>query len=303
MKRFFVSRFSNRIVAATLVVAILLGLCFDFFGPPLSVMSISEKPYIVLDGERVESVKLENDAKLRFEAVSQTQSASYQWQIRDPEDPERWINIADGLSRYLWVTYALVGSMVDALETVRLRCCMKIDGELVYTDPVSVTVSWNVFSDAPAPVYNSRNDTVRTFKNARAADVLKTYTIVINYIFDNNTMAFEPYGASVAAGSNFKASITCPVVVGYDPFRKVGEDYVDASVVEFDLTNIQENITINVVYEPAMVTYSIHHHLQHILDDDYSVNYDLITIGKALTGSVVGDGLALTEEQLPGFKP
>ncbi len=303
MKTFIASRFSNRIVAMILVVTILLGLCFEFFGSTLSVVSSSETPYVVMDGERVESVKLENDAKLRFEAVSQTSPTACQWQIRDPEDSGRWINIADSLSRYLWVTHALVGSMVDAFETARLRCRMEIDGKILYTDPVSVTVSWNVISESTGPAETTRSGLLQTFQSAYTTDTPTTYSIVINYIFDNNTMAFEPYGASVAAGSNFKASITSPVVVGYDPFRKVGEDYVDASTVEFDLTNIRENVTINVIYEPALVTYSVHHHLQHILDDEYSVHYDLITTGKALTGSTVGDGLALTEAQLPGFKP
>ena len=130
----------------------------------------------------------------------------------------------------------------------------------------------------------------------------QTCSIVINYLFDNNAITFEPYGASIAKGSDFKADITSPTVVGYAPFRRVDENYIDASVVSLDLTNVQTDITINVIYEPALVDFSVHHHLQNLLDDDYSVEYDLITTGQALTGSTVGDGLALTEQQLPGFK-
>ena len=111
------------------------------------------------------------------------------------------------------------------------------------------------------------------------------------------------YGASIAKGSDFTATVQSPTVVGYTPYRRLGDDYIEAKTVELNYKNIQEDVIINVVYEPALVDFSIHHHLQNLMDDEYSVNYDLITKSKALTGSVVGDGLALTEEQLPGFKP
>ncbi len=303
MKASVFSRVPNRIIAVILALSIFFGL---WIGGPGSVLSATktEEAYVAMGGERVDSVILENDAKLRFEAVSETIASSYQWQIRDFEDKDRWINIADGLSRYLWVTHALVSSMTDAADTVSLRCRMLVGGEEVDTDPVAVTVSWKVPEESGMPSYHSQSSTPKMlFKSLRATEELPTYSIVINYLFDDNSMAFEPYGASVAAGSDFKATIKSPIVVGYDPFRRVGEDYVSANEVVFDLTDIRENVTVNVIYEPALVNYTVHHHLQNILDDEYSVNYDKITTGKALTGSLVGDNLALTEAELPGFKP
>jgi hypothetical protein len=191
--------------------------------------------------------------------------------------------------------------MLAADGTARLRCCLGTPSGQVYTDPVQVTRSLTVNE----PVSEARLPRLPVGDPLRAAvgeEEPSTCLIVINYLFDNNAIAFEPYGASVATGSDFKATIPSPEVVGYAPFRRVGDSYVDASVVEFDLTDIRSNIIINVIYEPALVEFSVHHHLQNILDDEYSVHYDLITTGKALTGSIVGDGLALTEEQLPGFK-
>ena len=303
MKRIFFKKHGCKIVAMILTVAILSGLGFDFSGVVLSAQSDAERPYVVLDGDKVQTVTLEENAKLRLEAVSSQDADSYQWQIQDSVDLERWINISDGFSRYLWLTHALVGSMLRTDGTVQIRCRMQIGGQEQTTDPITVKLSWNVSEDGG--VSEESNPPRVLMKSAGRASEGEhtTHTIVINYLYDNNSMAFEPYGASVAAGSDFVATITSPTVVGYSPFRRVGNDYVDASVVEFNLTDIRENITINVIYEPALVDYSVHHHLQNLLDDEYSVNYDLITTGKALTGSTVGDGLALGEGELPGFKP
>lgn len=298
MKIVTVDRKILKVIALFLAILVISGSVINRAVPALSAEA-EEKPYIVLDEERVSDVTLYEDAKLRLEAVSKSNASAYQWQIKEPSGGDRWINISDGYSRYLWVTYALVGSMLYPDDTAQLRCRMSIDSKEVFTEPVKVTVSYNVPDDfniqpeEKAPMLYS----MRSPQTENA-----TYSIVINYLFDNNAIAFEPYGAVVAAGSNFNAKITSPTVVGYSPFRRVGNDYVDASVVEFDLTDIKQNITINVIYEPALVDYSVHHHLQHIQDDEYSVHYDLITKGKALTGSVVGDGLALSESELPGFK-
>lgn len=303
MQSFLKSRKFTRLTAMFLAV-VLLCLSFDNLTmPSLSVFAENEtKPYVVLDGEKVSEVTLEDDAKLRFEAISEEENASFLWQIADPADEGRFVNIADGYSKYLWVTHALVGSMLATDNTARLRCRVQVgEKEAVYTDPVTVTLSLSVTEDY---YYSAPTVTTRQARRFNAENTEHTtHTIVINYLFDNNAMAFEPYGASIAAGSDFKASIKSPEVVGYAPFRRVGNDYVDATTVDFDLKNVTENITINVIYEPALVKYSVHHHLQNILDDEYSVHYDLITTGMALTGSTVGDGLALNEEQLPGFKP
>lgn len=297
--------FSNKMLTkltALFLAAVLLFLCFDNLTIP-SLSAFAEdanKPYVLLDGEKVSEVTLEDNAKLRFEAVSEEEGASFLWQIADPTEEGRFVNISDTYSKYLWVTHALIGSMLAADNTTELRCRVQVGEDVTFTDPVKVTLSLSVTDDYyyANPTVTSRQ--ISTQKAAKSEYI--THTIVINYLFDNNAMAFEPYGASVADGSEFKATITSPEVVGYAPFRRVDNNYIDATEVVFDIDHVTSNITINVIYEPALVEYSVHHHLQNILDDEYSVHYDLITKGQALTGSVVGDGLALNEEQLPGFK-
>lgn len=272
--------------------------------PAVSVETANApKDYITHDGEAVSQVTLPQDGKLRLRIQAAAGSnASYSWQIRDPE-AGAWINISGASNETLWVTYALVGSMLEADGTAQLRCRLREGDTYRETDPVKVTVSF-------APQEQSSGTTigngtkVRMRSAARTGEdgELTTHSIIINYVFDNNALAFEPYGATVAHGSDFTHTIKSPEVVGYKPIRRVGDAYIDASQVALDLKNITQDVVINVVYEPALVKFSVHHHLQNLLDDDYSLSYDYITTGQAITGTMVPDGLAKTEQELPGFR-
>ena len=286
-------------------------------------VSSAETAYITHNGQQVSSVTLPQDGKLRLQVTSSAAVDGYSWQIRDPQGEDAWVAISGTQSSTLWVTYALVGSMLEQDGTAQVRCRLTAGETTLYTDPVTVTLSFSTQTNQPAgsvstaPTTTKKPTTLKlsAAKKAAAANNAAlalmalddeeeyiTHSIVINYLFDNNALAFEPYGATVAHGSDFKDTIKSPVVVGYAPFRRVGENYVDATEVTLDYTNIQEDIVINVVYEPALVDFSVHHHLQNLLDDDYSIHADRITTSQAVTGTLVGDGLALTEEQLPGFR-
>lgn len=276
----------------------------------LAVWSVSvssaEVAYVLYEGEQTTAVILPHDGKLPLQAACDADVSGYVWQIQDPLNEESWVDISGSQSPTLWLTYALVGSMLKDDRTAQVRCQLTVSDTTVYTDIVTVTLSHAVQKTYPIKSIKSyKKDTVPSAttpsKTAEDEEYI-THSIVINYLFDNNALAFEPYGATVARGSDFKDTIDSPTVVGYQPFRRVGEDYIDATKVTLDYTNIREDIVINVVYEPALVNFSVHHHLQNLLDDDYSIHYDKITIGQAITGTTVGDGLALTEEQLPGFR-
>ena len=222
------------------------------------------------------------------------------WQILAP-GTNTWVDIYGCYSSELAVGYALVGSMLDADGNAYIRSSVVADGVTYVSESVAISIEYSTGSDV---VIESAAPMMMKSAKAAASDEpdLGTYTIVINYIFDNGGIAFEPYGASVAKGSDFSKVIKSPTVVGYEPFRRIDGEYVKADTVELDLKNINENITINVIYEPAIVDFQVHHHLQDIYDDAYSPEPDFITYGKGLTGSVIGDGLAMTELELPGFK-
>ena len=260
--------------------------------------------YITKDGQGISALLLEEHEKVAVEVFAGNKAKGYCWQILDDEDENRWIDIAETNSPELSVTYALVASMLRLDGTTAIRCELTAkNDELFHTKPVDIKISYHVNADSSQPYDASQNMAVRPmmFATKRAVEHT-TCSIVINYLFDNNALAFEPYGASVATGSDFEASITSPTVMGYAPYRRVGENYVEASVVELNIKNIQENVTINVIYEPTLVDFKIHHHLQNLENDEYSLHADFITTSQAITGSVVGEGLAYSAEQLPGFK-
>lgn len=268
-----------------------------------SALSNAPATVVVLhDNAEKNSITLkENDKETLNALVNLDESYSKNWQILTP-DTNKWVNIAGKTQDSLSVTYSLIGSMLDSRDRAYLRLAVQSESGFFVSEPVEILLSR--FVDEPTMYENTQAvyGLKRSATPLAEDEELQTFTIVINYIFDNGGIAFEPYGASVAKGSNFNRSVESPTVVGYDPFIRSGEDYIDASVVELNYENIQENKTVNVIYRPAIVDYQVHHHLQNLVGDDYSLTYDYITYGKGLTGAIVPEGLAKTEEELPGFK-
>ena len=295
----------RRPFAATLTIA--LG-CVVLFTAVLQLavfgtMQALKEAVITRDGEPISSLLLEENEKIVVGVSAQESVEGFRWQILDSTDDARWIDISDVHTPELSLTYALVGSMLRPDGTTAIRCKLTAEnGEQIFTPQVDVRISYRVDDDANSEDALPENTFAQPMLYAMRETEYTTCSIVINYLFDNNTIAFEPYGASVATGSDFTASITSPTVMGYLPFYRVGENYVDATVVELDLKNVQQDVVIDVIYEPTLVDFSIHHHLQNLHNDEYSVQPDRITSSKAITGTIVGDGLALTEAQLPGFK-
>lgn len=303
MKAYFQNRKKTKAISMFLA----LVLFFSLFEPAAAVSVLSAEktvPYVLMNGEEISEAVLSEGAKLRFEVGFDEAISAYQWQIEDPTD-NSWIDIADGYFQYLWVTYALVGSMLADDGTVQLRCRVETVVGEAFTDPVKVTVSHNVTDEPEYYKSRSAQEQPQKLRSIRKTEQeFSTYSIVINYLFDDNTIAFEPYGATVAAGSPFKPEkpIESPKIMGYKPFRRVGENYVEADSVSFNIEHVNENITINVIYEPTLVEFNVHHHLQNVLDDDYATDHKT-TEHLGLTGSLVGPGLAFTEDELPGFRP
>ncbi len=301
----------RRAVALIMTVVFMITAVSIFSTASLLVPDVSAKakPYILLDNEKVNEVILREDAKLRLYAYSPDFEGNFNWQIAHPEREDFWVNIDRANSNKLWLTSALISSMCNASGEAKLRCKISNNEAEQYTDPLKVTISYTAESENFGN--NKETETVtyaqpQSNKLAARAATNKnttTYLVVVNYLFDDNTIAFEPFGATLAAGDSYTKEIEPPKVTGYLPYRRVDDQYVLSEKFTLDIINIQSNITINVIYEPALVDFSIHHHKQDIYDDNYSVTADKITTGKAFTGSTVGDGLALTEEEWAGFKP
>jgi len=243
--------------------------------------------------------------ELRAVAKLDTNSRNRSWQILTPSG-DRWIDIAAKTQERIGISYTLIASMLNAEGAAYLRYVVR-DGDIHHvSEPVKITVSYNVpggdlpIAAAPEAAADTKDLSPRA--SLMASEEYSTYTIVINYLFENGGIAFEPYGASVAAGSSFERTVTTPTVVGYDPFIEVDGELVDAKKVTLNYTNITENKTVNVIFRPAMVKFYVHHHLQNLTDDDYSLEYDFLTESEGLTGSLTPDGLELSYDVIPGFK-
>lgn len=109
------------------------------------------------------------------------------------------------------------------------------------------------------------------------APELGTYTIIINYVFEDGKRAANPWSATVATGSTYVQDITSPVVVGYAP---------DQAVVHVEAA---AEATYTVTYKPAKVGFTVKHFLQNTTNDAYTLDSSVPMTG--LTNSPVGEGL------------
>lgn len=117
--------------------------------------------------------------------------------------------------------------------------------------------------------------------------VMKTYNVIVNYVFENGQIVSEPYTANLAEGSSFRATVTFPTVAGYLPYLNDGQNDVQQNTLEINIENITEDVIYNVVYKPTLVDYTVNHYLQNVDDDGYAkVDSDTL---HGLTDSIVGD--------------
>ena len=86
------------------------------------------------------------------------------------------------------------------------------------------------------------------------------YTVVINYVFEDNSKAAPEWVGTIYKGSPLKKDVKSPEVVGYTP---------DRSVVSFDIAAADQNVTETVVYKPAVVNYTVKHYQQNVDNDNY----------------------------------
>ena len=222
-------------------------------------------------------------------------SGSYQWQIQTGAGA--WVNILGANGKTLTLSYGLVASLLRD-NAAKIRCRMTTDADdTLESNVVTVQIQHDAAAaNAPAasPAVGmvtteakALGEPVVTFEQSPESDetadeapVPTTYTILINYVFENGEQAAPSWSATVATGSTFAQDIQSPVVVGYTPDQEVVE--VNASV---------ETI-YKVIYYPARVDFTVTHYQQNVSDDNYTL-VDTET-KQGYTKSPVGNGLAKT---------
>ena len=96
-------------------------------------------------------------------------------------------------------------------------------------------------------------------------DVKTTYSVVINYKFENNQQVADSYVATLAEGSPFSATVNFPTVQGYLPYV----NNVQRNSYEINIASVSGDMTINVVYKPTNVDYTVIHYQQNVDNDMY----------------------------------
>ena len=114
------------------------------------------------------------------------------------------------------------------------------------------------------------------------------YTVVINYVFEDNSKAAPEWVGTIYKGSAFKKDVKSPEVVGYTPNR---------SVVSFDIAAADRNVTETVTYSPAEVNYTVKHYQQNVDNDNYVLVETETKTG--YTNSLISANL---EKKYDGFK-
>lgn len=113
------------------------------------------------------------------------------------------------------------------------------------------------------------------------------YTVVINYVFGDGSKAAPEWVGTIYKGSALKKDVKSPEVVGYTPNK---------SVVSFNITAADHNVTETVTYSPAVVNYTVKHYQQNVDNDNYVLVATETKTG--LTNSLISDNL---KKEYDGF--
>ena len=225
-------------------------------------------------GEDIDNLTLQKDEKCEIEATGAY--GDVQWQYY-AEDYEMWISIYGETSAKCTLTYAKVCNMLDDNDQTKIRCTQQDGDTTVKSNEVTLTVKeaqdeaaapsrFSLRSAAPMVLSEGGADVDEEDGVAPQSDDPATYNVVINYVFENGEIAAEPYTANLAAGSSFSATVTFPTIQGYLPYvNNERQDSIDLNYVSID-----QDYTINVVYKPTNVDYTVIHYQQNLNDDNYT---------------------------------
>lgn len=310
---------NNRTMSFRRLLSLLLGLVLfmELLPGGLTVVGdASDAVTVTVDGAKTAQVTLPQSGRVTMEAASETGDTDYQWQIQLDGD---WVNIYDATAASLTLTYAMVSPALEK-GSAMVRCA--VGGESV-SDPVKVTVSYDVEADAAA--LNRQRDELTQETSAAAAAPRRTprrvsrssapeyINVTVNYLDAVTGLPiYTGFSATIKSGEPYSQKVLSPTYLGYAPYwdpddpattdpgaatesaqslaLSVGEDYTG------------ETYTVNVYYKAIAVSYAVRYYFQNIHDDMYTENVDYYRRDSALTGTIIAnEALGLGEEQTRGF--
>lgn len=308
---------NNRTMSFRRLLSLLLGLVLfmELLPGGLTVVGdASDAVTVTVDGAKTAQVTLPQSGRVTLEAASETGDTDYQWQIQLDGD---WVNIYDATAASLTLTYAMVSPALEK-GSAMVRCA--VGGESV-SDPVKVTVSYDVEADAAA--LNRQRDELTQETSAAAAprrtprrasrSAPEYINVTVNYLDAVTRLPiYTGFSATIKGGEPYSQKVLSPTYLGYAPYwnpddpattdpntatvsaqslaLSVGADYTEGTY------------TVNVYYKAIAVSYAVRYYFQNIHDDMYTENVDYYRQDRALTGTIIAnEALGLGEEQTRGF--
>ena len=242
-------------------------------------------------GKDIESITLPQDDK-RTLYVEEKVDTAYSWQLCVNKSNDEWVTVSGQKKNFITLSYAMVKNLLDNRGTTYVRSIMKNNGNTGISTPVCITVSYT----APETAEQSETATAprkSSMKRANAVSYdLKSYTVTINYIYENGDRVSDPYVANIEADGEFVTTVKFPSVVGYLPYFQ--DDENSSTEYTINIPKIAQDYTYTVIYKPTLVSYKVHHYIQNILDDNYVWNSTTYRTG--LTGTSVGENCAIDIE-------
>lgn len=310
---------NNRAKGFRRLLSLLLGLVLfmELLPGGLTVVGdASDAVTVTVNGAKTAQVTLPQSGRVTMEAASETGDTDYQWQILLDG---AWVSIYDATAASLTLTYAMVSPALEK-GSAMVRCA--VGGESV-SDPVKVTVSYDVEADAAA--LNRQRDELTQETSAAAAAPRRTprraarssapeyINVTVNYLDAVTKLPiYTGFSATIKSGEPYSQKVLSPTYLGYAPYWNSADpatadpgtatESAQSLTLSVGADYTGETYTVNVYYKAIAVPYAVRYYFQNINDDMYTENVDLYRRDSALTGTIIAnEALGLGEEQMRGF--
>lgn len=310
---------NNRTMSFRRLLALLLGLVLfmELLPGGLTVVGdASDAVTVTVDGAKTAQVTLPQSGRVTLEAASETGDTDYQWQI---QLDGAWVSIYGATAASLTLTYAMVSPALEK-GSAMVRCA--VGGESA-SDPVKVTVSYDVEADAAA--LNRQRDELTQETSAAAAAPRRTprrvsrsgapeyINVTVNYLDAVTRLPiYTGFSATIKSGKPYSQKVLSPTYLGYAPYWNptdpattdpgAATESAQSLALSVGAEYTGETYTVNVYYKAIAVSYAVRYYFQNIHDDMYTENVDYYRQDSALTGTIIAnEALGLGEEQTRGF--
>lgn len=310
---------NNRTMSFRRLLSLLLGLVLfmELLPGGLTVVGdASDAVTVTVNGAKTAQVTLPQSGRVTMEAASETGDTGYQWQILLDG---AWVSIYDATAASLTLTYAMVSPALEK-GSAMVRCA--VGGESA-SDPVKVTVSYDVEADAAA--LNRQRDELTQETSAAAAAPRRTprrvsrsgapeyINVTVNYLDAVTGLPiYTGFSATIKTGEPYSQKVLSPTYLGYAPYWNptdpattdpgAATESAQSLALSVGAGYTGETYTVNVYYKAIAVSYAVRYYFQNIHDDMYSENVDYYRRDSALTGTIIAnEALGLDEVQARGF--